>query len=248
MAPAWLTARPIAHRGYHDTSAGRVENTLSAVRAAMEHRFAIEVDLQLSADGAVVVFHDDTVDRVLDGSGRVDGFSLSALKALDFRLGGDRVPTLAELLATVAGAVPLVIELKSDFSGNRKLEEAVAPILTTYAGPAVVMSFDPDSMAAMQRLAPGIPRGIVADRYTDLNDWGFLPATKRRRLRHVLDVPRVGAAFVSYDIHGLPTLATSVLRTIGRPLITWTVRTGADREKARRVADQITFEGFDPDA
>ncbi len=107
MAPAWLTARPIAHRGYHDTSAGRVENTLSAVRAAMEHRFAIEVDLQLSADGAVVVFHDDTVDRVLDGSGRVDGFSLSALKALDFRLGGDRVPTLAELLATVAGAGPL---------------------------------------------------------------------------------------------------------------------------------------------
>lgn len=248
MAPAWLTARPIAHRGYHDASAGRIENTLSAVRAAMEHRFAIEVDLQLSADGAVVVFHDDTVDRVLNGSGRVDGFSLSALKALDFRLGGDRVPTLAELLSAVAGAVPLVIELKSDFSGNRKLEEAVAPILAAYAGPAVVMSFDPDSMAAMQRLAPGIPRGIVADRYTDLNDWGFLPATKRRRLRHVLDVPRVGAAFVSYDIHGLPTLATSVLRTIGRPLITWTVRTGADREKARRVADQITFEGFDPDA
>ena len=110
------------------------------------------------------------------------------------------------------------------------------------------MSFDPDSMAAMKKLVPALPRGIVADRYTDLDDWRFLPARRRFTLRHLLDVPRVGAAFVSYDLKGLPSLAPTLVRALGRPLITWTVRSPADREKADRVADQITFEGLDPDA
>ncbi|SHG46391.1 glycerophosphoryl diester phosphodiesterase [Kaistia soli DSM 19436] len=248
MAPSWLTARPIAHRGYHASSEGRIENTLSSVRAAIAHRFAIEVDLQLTADGAVVVFHDETVDRLMEASGRVDAFNLAALKALRFRGGSDAIPSLDELLKTVAGSVPLVLELKSEFKGDRRLENAVAPILAGYGGPCVVMSFDPDSMAAMKRLAPTIPRGIVADRYTDLNDWGFLTTGQRFRLRHLLDVARVGATFVSYDLNGLPSFAPSIVRALGRPLITWTVRTQADREKARGVADQITFEGFDPDA
>ncbi len=249
MAPSWLTARPIAHRGYHAAADGRIENTLSAIRAALEHRFAIEVDLQLTADGAIVVFHDETVDRLLDATGRVDSYSLAALRALRFRAGvADHVPTLAELLETVAGSVPLVLELKSEFKGDRRLEAAVAPILAGYRGPVVVMSFDPDSMAMMKQLAPTLARGIVADRYTDLDDWGFLSAARRFKLRHLLDVPRVGAAFVSYDLKGLPSLAPSLVRSFGRPLITWTVRSPADREKADRVADQITFEGFDPDA
>jgi len=246
-APAWLTERPIAHRGYHDTAVGRIENTLAAARAAVERRFAIEVDLQLTADGEVVVFHDDTVDRLIEASGRVDGFALAALQALRFRRGSDAIPTLKELLATVAGAVPLVLELKSEFKGDRRLERATAPILAAYAGPCVVMSFDPDSMAEMKQLAPAIPRGIVADRYVDLSDWGFLSAGTRFRLRQLLDVPRVGAAFVSYDIGGLPALAPSLFRQFGGPVITWTIRTEAQRAKAKRYADQITFEGFDPD-
>lgn len=247
-APDWLTARPIAHRGYHDAANGRIENTLSAVRAAIDKRFSIEVDLQTTRDGAVVVFHDDTVDRLLDGSGRVDAFDLDALQALAFRAGLDRVPTLTELLDTVAGATPLVIELKSDFSGDRRLEEAAAPILAAYAGPFVVMSFDPDSMVEMRRLAPAIHRGIVADRYTDLADWGFLSAERRFRLRHLMDLPAAGASFVSFDIGGLPTFHTSLFRNTIGPLITWTIRTPEQREKARLCADQITFEGFDPDA
>lgn len=243
----WLTARPIAHRGYHDRASGRIENTLGAVCAAIERGFAIEVDLQLTADGAVVVFHDDTVDRLMIGSGRVDAFSFAALQALAFRDSTKSVPTLADLLATVAGRVPLVIELKSNWNGDRRLEQTAAPILSAYKGPAAVMSFDPDSMAKMKALAPQIPRGIVADRYADLTEWGFLSPIRRFALRHLLDVPRVGAAFVSYDLNGLPSLAPSLLRRLGIPLICWTVRTSAQREKARKLTDQITFEGFDPD-
>ncbi|MCX5494242.1 glycerophosphodiester phosphodiesterase family protein [Kaistia dalseonensis] len=248
MALSWLTQRPIAHRGYHDAASGRIENTLSAVRAAIEHRFAIEVDLQLTRDGTVVVFHDETVDRLMQASGRVDSFTLAELKAIPFKAGADRVPTLAELFATVAGKVPLVLELKSEFKGDRRLEKAVAPILANYGGPAVVMSFDPESMAMMKKLLPVVPRGIVADRYTDLNDWGFLTARQRLSFRHLLSVPRVGASFVSYDLNGLPSLAPSLVRLFGLTLICWTVRTREQWEKAKRYTDQITFEGFDPDA
>ncbi|BCP54061.1 glycerophosphoryl diester phosphodiesterase [Kaistia sp. 32K] len=246
-APAWLTARPIAHRAYHDPASGRVENTLSAVRAAIDHNFAIEVDLQLTADGEVVVFHDDTVDRLLQASGRVDRMTLTELKATPFKQGSDVVPTLSELLETVAGKVPLVIELKSNWNGNRRLEAAVAPILAAYAGPAAVMSFDPDSMAVMQWLLPEVPRGIVADRYTDLEEWGFLPPRARFALRNLSAVPQVGASFVSYDLNGLPSFAPSKVRAHGLALITWTVRTREQAAKAKLFTDQITFEGFDPD-
>lgn len=247
IAPTWLTARPIAHRAYHDSASGRIENTLSAVQAAIDHRFAIEVDLQLTADGAVVVFHDDTVDRLLEATGRVDAMSLATLKETPFKRGKDRVPTLAELLTLVAGKVPLVIELKSNWDGNRRLESTVAPILAAYDGPAVVMSFDPDSMAVMQWLLPEMPRGIVADRYTDLDEWGFLPPRQRFALRNLSAVPRVGASFVSYDLNGLPAFAPSRVRANGMPVITWTVRTREQAERAKLYTDQITFEGFDPD-
>jgi glycerophosphoryl diester phosphodiesterase len=246
--PDWFAARPIAHRAYHDAASGRIENTLSAVQAAIDHRFAIEVDLQLTRDGSVVVFHDDTVDRLLQATGRVDAMTLAELKATSFRQGGDTVPTLEELLAKVTGKVPLVIELKSDWNGNRRLEQAVAPILAAYDGPAVVMSFDPASMAVMQWLLPEVPRGIVADRYTDLNEWGFLSPRQRFELRNLSAVPHVGASFISYDHNGLPSFAPSKMRTLGLPVITWTIRS---REQAARIApfvDQITFEGFDPDA
>ncbi len=65
----WLTARPIAHRGYHDRAQRRIENTLPAAEAAIAHNFAIECDLQATADGRVVVFHDDVLDRLTEPTG-----------------------------------------------------------------------------------------------------------------------------------------------------------------------------------
>ena len=150
----WLTARPIAHRGYHDRTAGRIENTLPAAEAAIAHDFAIECDLQLTADGRVVVFHDDTLDRLSEAEGPVGTRTLADLRAVRLTDSDAGIPTLEELLDLVDGRVPLVIELKSRFDGDRRLEQAVAPILADYTGPAAVMSFDPQSMRAIRRLAP----------------------------------------------------------------------------------------------
>ena len=247
-ALSWLTARPIAHRGYHDAAAGRIENTLAAAEAAIAHNFAIECDLQLTADGIPVVFHDDTLDRLTDTTGDVGARTLADLRAMRLRDTDAAIPTLADLLDLVAGRVPLVIELKSRFDGNRRLEEAVAPLVLTYDGPTVVMAFDPSSMVAMRRLAPDVPRGMLGDAWKS-EEWPMLGTAARFANRWLLNAPAIRPGFLSWDVNALPAAAPLALRHLaGLPLIAWTVRTAADRAAARRWADQITFEDFDPDA
>ena len=248
MAVAWLTARPIAHRGYHDRRAGIVENTLSAAAAAIAKSFAIECDLQLTVDGEAIVFHDETLDRLSQATGPVRARPLAALQAIPLRGTADRIPTLAEFLSLIADRTPLVAELKSDWTGDRRLEKRVAQILASYHGRVAVMSFDPESMLTMRRLAPQLPRGLTADAFTAGPDWGHLGALRRFALRHLFAAAAVRPAFVSYGIHALPAPAPLFLRWLGVDLICWTVRTPADRERARRYCDQMTFEGFDPDA
>lgn len=242
---AWLTAQPVAHRGLHDRTAGRVENTLGAAAAAVAGGFAIECDLQLTRDDAVIAFHDDTLERLTDGSGRVDRASLADIKALTLRDSAERIPTFTELLDTVAGRVPLVVELKSTFKGDRRLEQQTAKLLAAYSGPVAVMSFDPASMRAMQGLAPALPRGLVADCFRE-KDYPELSSTYRFALRNLLYAGIAGVRFIAYDVKALPANAPLLLRHLGFPLLTWTVRTAADRETVRRYADQMIFEDFVP--
>jgi glycerophosphoryl diester phosphodiesterase len=242
----WLTAQPIAHRAFHDTAERRIENTMSAVKAAIERGFAIEVDLQLTSDDEAVVFHDDTLDRLTEATGRVDRMTLSTLRNVRFRDGDDRIPTFAELLEEVAGRVPLVIELKSNWTGDRRLERQVAETLGEYAGPAVVMSFDPASMRAMRHLLPHVPRGVLADKFKP-EDWPEVPAAYRFFLRHLVAASYTAPSFIAYDVRALPASAPLMLKHIfDLPLLTWTVRTAEDRAVAKRWASQMIFEGFDP--
>jgi glycerophosphoryl diester phosphodiesterase len=246
-AHGWLIARPVAHRGYHDRAVGRVENTLSAAAAAVARGFAVECDVRLSADSEVIVFHDETLDRLTTGTGAVGTKSLAKLKATRLRGTDDRIPTLGELLATVGGAVPLFVELKSDGDGHHQLAPRVAEILAGYAGWVAVMSFDPETVRAMRSLAPARLGGMVADRF-DGEDSRSLSWSRRFALRHLLHAPTVRPDFIAYGVAALPAGAPLLLRHLGLPLLTWTVRTPADCEVARRHADQIIFEGFDPDA
>jgi glycerophosphoryl diester phosphodiesterase len=245
--PAWLTARPIAHRGYHDRGAGRVENTAAAFAAAIDRGFAIECDVRLTTDDEVVVFHDDVLDRLTEETGRVDTRTLGALRSMKLKGSNERIPTLADLLDQVSGRVPLFIELKGTWTNDRRLDHAVADHLTTYAGPVAVMSFDPASMRAMSELAPHIPRGMLADRFDENAADGKLSPLQRFALRHLLAAATVAPQFVAYDVNALPANAPLLLRhAFGTPLLTWTVRTPEQRAIAARWADQVIFEGFDP--
>lgn len=245
-APAWLTARPIAHRGFHD-GARLIENTLPAAEAAIAKNFAIECDLQLTADGRVVVFHDDRLDRLTNASGDISRMSFRDVRAARFRSGDAGIPALEDLLDLVDGRVPVVAEVKSRWTRDRRLESATAELFLGYEGPAAVMSFDPASMIAMRRHAPGIPRGMTADSFT-APEWPNLTPARRLINRWLLAAPFVMPSFIAYDVDALPASAPLALRHFfGVPLLTWTVRDVEQRKIARAWADQIIFEGFNPD-
>ena len=243
----WLTARPIAHRGLHDAANGVIENTPSAVSAAIAGNYGIEVDLQISADGEAMVHHDDALGRLTDGSGRLDALSAANIKAVAFKATKDRIMTLGELCDLVAGRVTLVLELKSHFDGDRKLVSRAAEVLTNYAGPVAAMSFDPQQVAALIQFAPGLPRGIIAEYRYDDGEWQRLTPAQCRNLRWMLHTFHTRPHFTAYALRDLPATAPLLARwLLGLPLLTWTVRTQADRKRAKRWAGQMIFEGFRP--
>lgn len=249
-APEWLTARPIAHRGYHDRAAGRIENTPSAVLAAVERGFAIEVDLQETRDGEAIVFHDDTLDRLTMESGPVRARTRDELLQIAMRGTTDPMWDLDALLKLVDGRVPLVIEIKSFHArdGQRAFVEGIARRIREAKAPVALKSFDPEMLAVLRAVAPEIPRGIIAED-TRLDDsWKRFPVMERFILRNLLHFPRTRPDFISYGIKSLPAPAPAFFRRFfGVPVMTWTVRSAEDRALAAHNADQIVFEGFDPD-
>ena len=246
-APAWLTARPVAHRGLHDISRGIVENMPGAVQAAIAGNFAIEVDIQLTSDGEAMVHHDDALGRLTEGSGSLLEKTAAELKAVKFKNTPERMMSLGDLCTLVAGRVPLVIEVKSRFDGDRKLVARMAEVLSAYSGPAVGMSFDPDQVLALRELMPDRPRGIVAERTYDAADWPEASPAQRRGMTHLRHAFRTRPQFVAYWVDELPAAAPWIARNIfGLPLLTWTVRTPEQRERAARYADQMIFEGIVP--
>jgi len=243
----WLIARPVAHRGLHDAAAGVVENTPSAFAAAIAANYAIECDIQLSADGEAMVFHDRTLDRLTEGSGRLDALSAAELKRVAFRATADRMITLGELCGLAADRTALFVEIKSRFDGDLRLVKRAAEVLAKYSGRVALMSFDPAPIAALRTLAPRLPRGIVAERRYTHPEWSPLPARTKRALAYFQHALQSRPQFIAYSVNDLPSTIPWLARNLLRlPLLTWTVRTDVDRERAARYADQMIFEGFRP--
>lgn len=245
--PDWLTAQPVAHRGLHDNAAGVVENTASAFAAAIAGGFAIETDLQLSSDGEAMVHHDFALGRLTLGSRQLAAMTAAGLKEVPFKATADRMMTLGELCGFVAGRTPMIIELKSRFDGNLRLVRRAADVLKTYTGPFALMSFDPAPIEALRTLAPSFTRGIVAERHYVDSEWRELSDSQKRSLAFLLHMPRTRPHFVAYHVNDLPSPGPWIARNLfGRPLLAWTVRTDAERARAKRRADQMIFEGFTP--
>jgi glycerophosphoryl diester phosphodiesterase len=246
-APEWLTARPVAHRGLHDAARGIIENMPAAAQAAISGNFGIECDIQLTADGEAMVHHDDVLGRLTEGSGALLEKTAAELKAVKFKDTSERMMSLGDLCALVNGRVPLVIEVKSHFDGDRKLVKRMAEVLTSYSGPAVGMSFDPDQVRALREAMPELPRGIIAQRKYDDDYWKKLTPEQRHSMLHLRHAFHTRPHFVAYWVNQLPAPAPWIARNLfGLPLLTWTVRTSEQRARAARYADQMIFEGFVP--
>jgi glycerophosphoryl diester phosphodiesterase len=233
---SWLTRRPIAHRGYHDLNVTRWENTLSAFEAAVNHNFSIECDVQLTADGQVVVFHDGTLERLTGGSGLVREKTAAELTSLFIGGTQDRMPRLTDMLDLVAGKVPVVLELKGGFGRDDRFVDAVVRALAGYKGNVAIMSFEHWLVRQFPIKAPNIPCGLTAE------------GTGLQAIEGHFSMLANCISFVSFDVNELPNpFVTFVRERLSMPVITWTVKDARTIEIAQKHADQMTFEGFDPD-
>ena len=219
-----------AHRGLHDDT--KAENSLSAFAAAVECGYGIELDVRLSKDGELVVFHDDTLDRMTEVKGRVDSFTAEELSKI--RLGGteDCVPTFRQVLEIVDGKVPLLVEMKEDL-GKYGVAKKTAEMLKEYRGEYIVESFNPLSLAHFGTLMPEVAKGLLCTNY--------LRNPKTRNIKtfivqNMLLNFRCKPDFISYDHAEWRDGGISMIRTFypGTPLVCWTVRTPEEEAAAKK--------------
>ncbi len=246
-APDWMTARPIAHRGLHDAPHGILENTASAALAAVARRFAIECDVQLTADGEAVVFHDFELDRLTMSSGRVDAKTAAELFKIDMRGTSDRIHSLRDFLDVIAKKTPLVLEIKSRFDGDMRLAERVADIVNASDAPIVLKSFDPRIVSALRTLTPNHARGIVSMTDYTYPDYDTCSPEDKHSMANLLHFADTKPDFISWRVRDLPCAAPYLCRVgLGLPVMAWTVRTEDDCKLAAAHSDQMVFEGFVP--
>jgi len=226
-----LIAKPFAHRGLHGP--GRVENSRAAFEAAIEARHGIELDVQASRDGQAMVFHDERLDRLAEHAGPVGGMARAELERIRLRDSDETIPSLADVLALIAGRAPLLIEVKAPGREAGALSRAVAGALKTYMGPVAVMSFNPEVGHWFARHDPGRLRGlVVTEKGKKWRGW----LTRR------LALWRSRADFLAYDIRDLPSGFAEAAQRRGLRVLTWTVRSVKDRARAAEHADQIIYE------
>lgn len=251
LDPAFLHL-PLAHRALHDRKARRPENSLPAIRAAIAAGYGIEVDLQLSADGVAMVFHDDDLERLTGVAGAITERSVDELKALGLLDCDTPMPTLPEVLAETEGCVPLLIELKDQSGGHfgptdGRLEAATARALQDYAGPAAVMSFNPHMVAKLAELLPETPRGLTTYAFPASDFPRALSESEeqqRQELAEIAAYDAVKASFISHHWADLDRPRVRNLKAQGADVLCWTLRSEQDEAQARQVAQNVTFEGY----
>ena len=220
---------------------------MKSIKAAIDAGYGIEVDVQLTSDGHAMIFHDDLLDRLTAQTGPVRARSRAALETIALSGDGGTIPALDDVLAVIAGRVPLLIEIKDQDGGMGTdigpLEQATAQALDGYAGDVALMSFNPHSVAKLATLAPDRPRGLTTSSYQAAL-WPDVPEETRDRLRDIPDYDRVGACFISHEASDLDRPRVSALKAQGAHILCWTIRSAAAEADARRVADNVTFESY----
>ncbi len=226
------------------------ENSRPSFEAAIKGGYGIELDLQLSSDGEAMVFHDYMLERLTCESGPIRMRTAAEIRQIRLKVGDDPIMDLPNFLELVKGRVPLLIELKDQDGALGpdvgRLETRVAEVLAKYTGDVALMSLNPHSMAVMSKIAPNIPRGLTTCDF-NAERWPMVPRKRAEELTKILDFDLTDACFISHDHRLLDAEPVTAVKVRGMPILCWTVRSSEQEIKARRLADNITFEGYIPE-
>lgn len=235
-----MQGKAIAHRGLHNAAEGVPENSLGAFKRAADAGLMIENDVHLTADANVIVFHDDSFDRMCGVSGKPEEMTLSEIKQL--RLGGtdETVPTLGECLETVAGRVPLLIEFKVSGGNSARLCEAAERILADYSGDYVIQSFYPGVLSWYRKNRPERMRGQLS---TVILNGGIALFLLGTLVSNVATRPD----FVSYDIKYAGNFFRRLSRLLGAFQAGWTFRSENELRKKGKHFRAFIFENMAPE-
>jgi glycerophosphoryl diester phosphodiesterase len=235
---SWLARTPIAHRGLHDAAAGRPENSLAAFEHACALGFPIELDVRLTSDRAMVVFHDRTLDRMTGVRARVDQLPVAEVAALPLAGTAERVPLLRDALDLVAGRVPLLLHLKREALSS-VLQDGVRAALRDYPGEVAIQAFQARTLWQLRRRGEERPIGRLSAQRAVAPS---VPRFGGRMLSNHVTQPE----FLGCRVEALPGPGVRYWRARGLTTLAWTVRSPAEAAHAMRWADNYIFEGFVP--
>lgn len=248
VGPDWIKGIDFAHRGLHGLSNDCPENSLAAIKEAVQHGYGIEIDVQRSADYEAVVFHDANLNRMTSTPGPVVSRTSNQLRQT--RLAGctETIPTLRQVLDLVKGRTPILIEIKSSPGPGVPgvLEQRVATLLDSYDGPVGVMALSPNPLAWLGLLSPRTPLGNVVTRAHRTNLLRKFLTTATRLARTMGAGSIAKSDFVAVDRRLIGDGSFEAVRQRGKPVLTWTVTSETEADSARHSADALIFEGFLP--
>ena len=232
-----------AHRGLHGYTVA--ENSLTAFLEAKKMGYGIELDVQLSRDGQLVVFHDATLNRVCGIDGRVKDFTVEELQKMRLSEGSDTIPTFKEVLSLINESVPLLIEIKMD-AGESGIAERFIEEIADYHGDYIVESFNPLALRTVRAARPDILRGILSMDY--MKEEKYRGKLTYRLLKSLLLNFLMRPDFIAYDKSDYKNTALRFIRrAFGTPLFAWTVKSPEEEAMAiSRGFDSVIFEDYYP--
>lgn len=241
MAPKWLTQTPIAHRGLHHDNGVIPENSLAAFKGAIVEGYPIELDIQVTAGGQVIVFHDSDLERMCGLKKAIRDLGDEEIKGFFLKGGTEQIPLLTDVFKLVAGKVPLLIEIKS-LNGVKNAKIAILQLIRNYPGEIAIQSFDPFILYWFAKHIPIIARGQLAASFTGER----VPFLAKVVLKNLWLNSLSRPDFIAYNVADLPLKKVSYLRSKGFPVLGWTVRSELTQTQISPYCDNIIFEGYKP--
>lgn len=233
----WLCTAPIAHRGLYNTE--KPENSLAAFKNACDNSFPVELDVRIIDDGTLIVFHDNNIKRMTTHDGYVSNLTKDKLCELNLAGTEQTIPTFEQVLETINGAVPMLIEIKNE-SKVGELEQKVIDMLSSYNGEFAVESLNPYSMEYFKHNASEIIRGQLFMVMTK----NYMPGAFKRFMFNSMRIAKISSPdFIASKAADLPYKKISKLNL---PTIAWTIRSNTEMEKVAPYSDNIIFENFIP--